>query len=85
MLTRLDRVGLLRLPGNITGQDVQLKELRPAAQAPKLKLEESETESDAKGLESAFQTAKQKQVNAIITTNTPLDARIAVAAGHFPI
>ena len=67
---RLDRVGLLRLPGNIIGQDAQLKELRPAAQALKLKLEEIETELDAKGLESAFQTAKQKQVKAIMTTTT---------------
>jgi putative ABC transport system substrate-binding protein len=31
-------------------------------------LEEIETQADAKGLESAFQTAKQKQVNAIMTT-----------------
>ena len=68
---RLDRVGLLRLPGNIIGQNVQLKELRPAAQALKLKLEEIETELDAKGLESTFQTAKQKQVHAIMTTATP--------------
>jgi putative ABC transport system substrate-binding protein len=30
-------------------------------------LEEIETQLDAKGLENAFQTAKQKQVNAIIT------------------
>ena len=30
--------------------------------ALKLKLEEIETQPDAKGLESAFQTAKQKQV-----------------------
>jgi ABC-type uncharacterized transport system substrate-binding protein len=36
--------------------------------ALKLKLEEIETQADAKGLESAFQTAKQKQVNAIMTT-----------------
>src|ERR1700693_6390382 len=45
-----------------------MKELRPAAVALKLKLEEIKTEADAKGLESAFQTAKQKQVNAIMTT-----------------
>jgi ABC-type uncharacterized transport system substrate-binding protein len=32
----------------------------------KLKLEEIETQPDPKGLESAFQTAKQKQVNAIM-------------------
>jgi len=37
----------------------------------KLKLEEIETQLDAKGLESAFQTAKQKQVNAIMTTASP--------------
>ena len=36
--------------------------------ALKLKLEEIETQPDAKGLESAFQTAKQKQVGAIMTT-----------------
>ena len=35
--------------------------------ALKLKLEEIETQFDAKGLESAFQTAKQKQVGAIMT------------------
>ena len=49
-------------------QTIQLKELRPAALALKLKLEEIETQVDAKGLESAFQTAKQKQVGAIMTT-----------------
>ncbi len=65
---KLTRVGLLRRPEASTGQDLQLKELRPAALALKLKLEEIETQLDAKGLESAFQTAKQKQVNAIITT-----------------
>jgi ABC-type uncharacterized transport system substrate-binding protein len=59
---RLSRVGLLRTP---TG--VQWKEIRPAAVALKLKLEEIETQPDAKGLESAFQTAKQKQVGAIMT------------------
>jgi putative ABC transport system substrate-binding protein len=47
---------------------LQLKELRPAAQALKLKLEEIETQPDPKGLESAFQTAKQKQVGAVMTT-----------------
>ena len=44
-----------------------MKELRPAAQALKLQLEEIETQLDPKGLESAFQTAKQKQVRAIMT------------------
>ena len=68
---KLARVGLLRPAGSGTGGDLQLKELRPAALALKLKLDEIETQPDAKGLESAFQTAKQKQVNAIMTTATP--------------
>ena len=50
--------------------DLQLKEIRPAALALKLKLEEIETQPDPKGLESAFKTAKQKQVNAIMTMPT---------------
>ena len=62
---KLARVGLLRSLG--TG-DAQLQEIRPAAVALKLKLEEIETQVDAKGLESAFQIAKQKQVGAIMTT-----------------
>jgi len=41
-----------------------------AAVALKLKLEEIETQYDPKGLESAFQNAKQKQVGAILTTST---------------
>ena len=67
---KLVRVGLLRPAGGGAGTDLQLKELRPAAVALKLKLEEIETQRDPKGLESAFQTAKQKQVNAIMTIAT---------------
>ena len=67
---KLARVGLLRPAGVSIAIDLQLKELRPAALALKLKLEEIETQFDAKGLESAFQTAKQKQVGAIMTTTT---------------
>jgi len=48
-----------------------MKGLAPAAQALTLKLEEIETQPDAKGLESAFQTGKRKQVNAIMTLTTP--------------
>src|SRR5215831_7463146 len=65
---KLTRVGLQRSPGaSIVPDDPQSKELRPAALALKLKLEEIDTQPDAKGLESAFQTAKQKQVGAIMT------------------
>jgi putative ABC transport system substrate-binding protein len=38
-------------------------------------LEKIETQLDAKGVESAFQTARQKQVNAIVT---PSDRRFFV-------
>ncbi len=63
----LARVGLLQLSGGGISGDLQLKELRPAAVALKLKLEEIDTQLDPKGLESAFKTAKQKQVGAIMT------------------
>jgi putative ABC transport system substrate-binding protein len=50
-------------------------------------LEEIETQLDPKGLESAFQTAKQKQVNAIMTMATrPFSAerkRIVDLAGKY--
>jgi putative ABC transport system substrate-binding protein len=69
-IPNLARVGLLRRAEGDVLTDLQMKELRPAALALKLKLEEIETQPDAKGLESAFQTAKQKPVNAIMTTAT---------------
>ena len=67
-IPNLTRVGLLRSSADSILLNPQLKELRPAAVALKLKLEEIETQPDAKGLESAFQTAKQKQVGAIMTS-----------------
>jgi putative ABC transport system substrate-binding protein len=67
VIPRLTRVGLLRPPGDTISSDLQLKELRPAAVALKLKLEEIGTQADSKSLETAFQTAKQKQVGAITT------------------
>jgi putative tryptophan/tyrosine transport system substrate-binding protein len=63
---KLARVGLLRT----SATSLQLKDVRPAALALKLKLDEIETQPDPKGLESAFQTAKQKQAGAIVTTAT---------------
>ena len=81
---KLARVGLLKPAG---GSNRQLKDLRPAALALNLILEEIETQIDAKGLESAFQTAKQKQVGAIMTTTaTPFFAerrRIVELAGKY--
>jgi putative ABC transport system substrate-binding protein len=87
---KLVRVGVLRSlegGGGSIAFDLQLKELRPAALALKLKLEEIEMQPDPKGLESAFQTAKQKQVNAIMTIPTrPFFAerkRIVELAGKY--
>ena len=68
---KLARVGFLWSPAAGISPDLQMKALRPAAVALKLKLEEIETQFDAKGLESAFQTAKQKEVNAIMTMPGP--------------
>src|SRR4030095_15946237 len=66
-IPKLARVGLLR--GQRAGiLSSQLKEIRPAAVALKLKLEEIETQFGAKGLESTFQTAQQKQVDAITSS-----------------
>jgi putative ABC transport system substrate-binding protein len=62
---KLARVGLLL--GQAGGANTQqLKQLRPAALALKLKIEEITTQRDAKGLENAFKTAQQKKVGAIM-------------------
>jgi putative ABC transport system substrate-binding protein len=66
---KLDRVGLLKRSSGNPGEEQQLEELRAAASALKVKLEEIKTQLDAQGLESAFKTAKQKQVGAIMTTS----------------
>ena len=79
---KLGRVGLLR-----PSTSGQLKEIRRAALALKLTLEEIDTQPDPKGLERAFQTAKQKQVGAIMTATTrPFFAgrkRIVELAGKY--
>src|SRR6266576_2376604 len=68
---KLSRVGLLWPAGVTITQAVQLKELRLGAVALKLRLEEIETQLNVKGLESAFQIAKQKQLKAMMTTSSP--------------
>ncbi len=67
---QLSRVGLLVPAGRTSaGAVLQRKEIRTAALALKLKLEEIETQLDANGLQSAFQAAKQTKVGAITTTS----------------
>jgi ABC-type uncharacterized transport system substrate-binding protein len=84
---KLDRIGFLLVPGTSRTSDLQLKELRAAAVALKLKFEEIKTQLDPKGLESAFKTAKQKQVKAIMTSSArPFFAerkRIVELAGKY--
>ena len=87
-LPKLARVGLLRPAGvSNLARDFQLKELRTAAMALKLELEEIDTQYDPKGLATAFQIAKRKQVGAIMTMSTrPFFAerkRIVELAGKY--
>jgi putative ABC transport system substrate-binding protein len=65
-IPNLARVGVLRQAGAPLRGDIRRSDLRGAVALLKLKLEEIETQVDAKSLESAFETAKQKKVNAII-------------------
>jgi putative tryptophan/tyrosine transport system substrate-binding protein len=62
---KLARVGYLQQAGSPVPGDLPLKDLRAAAPVLKLKLEEIKAEANAKGLESAFRTAKQKQIGAL--------------------
>jgi len=74
---KLTRVGLPLPPGGAStsiARVLQMKELRPAALHLKLKLEEIDAQPDAKGLESFFKTAKQKQVGAIMIVGPSLFA-----------
>lgn len=68
---------------------LQLKALRAAAPELKIKLEEIKTEPDAVALESAFKTAKQKRVDAMMTVTTrPFFAarrRIVELAGQYSL
>src|SRR5262249_5729266 len=65
---KLTRVGVLWWSGSRIQQENQFKEIRPAALALKLNLDEIETEVES--LEKAFQTAKQKRVEGILTTGS---------------
>ena len=71
---KLTRVGISRVTTSAAAisDELQMKEVRAAAVALKLKLEEITTKLDSKALESAFQSLKQKQVEAILAGQSPL-------------
>jgi putative ABC transport system substrate-binding protein len=62
-VAKLARVGYLRQAG---GADLPLKDLRAAAPVLKLELEVISTQPTAEGIQSAFRTAQQKQIDAIM-------------------
>jgi putative tryptophan/tyrosine transport system substrate-binding protein len=88
-MPKLAHVGLLRPPVDNISMRLQLKALRAAALELKVKLEEIKTEADADGLESAFNAAKQKRVEAMMTVTTrPFFAarkRIVELAGKYSL
>jgi ABC-type uncharacterized transport system substrate-binding protein len=65
-VSKLIRVGVMRQAGGPGGGVPVLSDLRAAAPVLKLILEDIAAEADAKGLENAFGTAKQKQVGALV-------------------
>lgn len=66
---KLSRVGVLRLQRGGIAQDLQLQEIRSAAAALNLGLEEADSEPNLKSLERAFQLMQQIPVNGVITTS----------------
>jgi putative tryptophan/tyrosine transport system substrate-binding protein len=73
---RLTLVGIPRVTTSpaAVSDELQMKEVRVASVALKLKLEEINTKLDSKALEGAFQSLKQKQVGAILVVSRPLFA-----------
>jgi putative ABC transport system substrate-binding protein len=69
VVPRVTRVGVMWSGRILVSQKLQLKEIRAAALAMRLKLEEIEIDLKPEGVESAFQTATQKQLKALITTS----------------
>ena len=75
-IPKLTRVGIPRATTSdaAVSDKLQMKEVRVAAVALKLKLEEITTNLDSKALEGAFQSLKQKQVGAILVVSRPVSA-----------
>ena len=76
VVPKLTRVGIPRFTSSAAAvsDELQMKAVRAAAMALKLKLEEITTKLDSKALESAFQSLKQRQVEAILPVSRPLFA-----------
>jgi putative ABC transport system substrate-binding protein len=68
---KLVGVGLILNESVSVSQDIQMKELRPAAAALKIRLEEIVTKVNPKALENAFHSAKQKRAGAVMTVGRP--------------
>jgi putative ABC transport system substrate-binding protein len=70
VVPKLSRIGVLMRAGTgaATGQQQQMDEIRAAASALKLNLQELATELDFETLERTFKAAAQQQINAIIPT-----------------
>jgi len=85
---KLTRVGIPRATTSdaAVSDQLQMKEVRVAAVALKLKLEEITTRLDSKALESAFQSLKQNQVGAILLVGRRFFAerkRVVELAGKY--
>ena len=63
----LSRVGVMRSSMDTVLRDLQINDLKASAEALKIKMEEIGIQTDPTGLESAFKTAKEKQVGAVMT------------------
>src|SRR5215468_6392709 len=78
---RLMLVGIPRVTSSVAAvsDELQMKEVRVAAVALKLKLEEINIKLESKALESAFQSLKQKQVGAILVVSRRARRQVSIA------
>jgi len=87
VVPRSTRVGVLGVAGRGRGAQLQFKEMKAAALALGLKLEQVGVAIDSEGLEIAFQTAVRERVNVVITISSPVifsqRKRIVELAGKY--
>jgi putative tryptophan/tyrosine transport system substrate-binding protein len=74
VIPKLTRVGIPRYTSSAAAisDELQMKAVRAAAVTLKLKLEEIITKLDSEALDSAFQSLKEKQVEALLPVSRPL-------------